>query len=132
MKKLLFSLLIGLLVLAGCQDVKIDYNQNYTSKDEVALYLHTYDELPPNYITKAEAYDLGWEPSEQNLWEITDQKSIGGDRFMNREKLLPDNTYFEADIDYNGKGRNAKRLVYSNDGKIYYTDDHYASFEELY
>lgn len=132
MKKFLFSLLIGLLVLTGCHEVKIDYNQSYTSRDEVALYLHTYDELPPNYITKSEAYDLGWEPSEQNLWEVTDRKSIGGDRFMNREKLLPDNTYFEADIDYNGKGRNAKRLVYSKDGKIYYTDDHYASFKELY
>lgn len=125
-----------LLLVSSChkpvETTQIEYNQSYTSKEEVAEYLHTYNELPPNYITKQEAYDLGWVPHQQNLWEVSDQKSIGGDRFMNREGLLPENTYFEADIDYQGKGRNAKRLVYSKDGKIYYTHDHYESFEELY
>jgi hypothetical protein len=132
-KRIFIGLILSLVLLSGCTfNDGIIYNEVYTSKDEVALYIHTYQELPPNYITKSEAYDLGWEPSQQNLWDVTDQKSIGGDRFMNREGLLPDNTYFEADIDYQGKGRNAKRLVYSDDGDIYYTDDHYASFQELY
>lgn len=111
---------------------EVEYGQSYTSKEEVALYLIEFEELPPNYITKEEAYDLGWEPSKQNLWEVTDHMSIGGDRFMNREGNLPKNTYYEADIDYQGKGRNAKRLVYTKDGTIYYTSDHYESFQEVY
>lgn len=135
-KKLL--LLAIILLISACQPLKkveepkgVVYNQRYTSKDEVAQYLIEFEELPPNYITKEEAYKLGWEPAKQNLWKVTDQMSIGGDRFMNREGLLPKNTYYEADIDYQGKGRNAKRLVYSKDGSIYYTSDHYESFEEI-
>lgn len=107
----------------------------YTSKDDVALYINNYDKLPGNYITKKEATDLGWIPSANNLWEVSERKSIGGDKFFNREQLLPNakgRTYYEADIDYNGKKRNAKRIVFSNDGLIYYTDDHYNSFEKLY
>ncbi len=70
-----------------------------------------------------------------NLWDVTDEMSIGGDRFGNREGLLPDASgrkWYEADIDYDGGRRNAKRIVFSNDGLIYYTDDHYESFEQLY
>lgn len=137
MKKWLKIFLIGLIILSGCQRVEnkpmeIVYGESYTSKEEVALYLHTYLELPANYITKSEAYALGWQPKDNNLWKVSDQKSIGGDRFMNREGLLPDDVYYEADIDYQGQARNAKRLVYTKDGDIYYTDDHYGSFKELY
>lgn len=112
--------------------VKVEYGQAYTSKEEVAQYLVEFKELPPNYITKQEAYDAGWVPDQQNLWEVTDHKSIGGDRFSNREGKLPKKmTYYEADIDYKGKGRNAKRIVYSNNFDIYYTDDHYETFKEI-
>lgn len=107
----------------------------YTSKDEVALYIIEYNKLPKNYITKEVAMSLGWKPSKNNLWQVSDKKSIGGDRFYNREKLLPQKRsriYYEADIDYAGKSRNAKRIVYSNDGLIYYTADHYDSFDILY
>ena len=113
----------------------IDEDGYYTSKDDVALYLHTYDKLPNNYITKKEATDKGWESSKGNLWEVTDRKSIGGDKFGNREKLLPredGREYYECDINYEGGYRGPERIVYSNDGLIYYTGDHYESFTLLY
>lgn len=113
----------------------IDEDGHYTSKDEVALYIHTYGRLPGNYIRKNDAMDLGWDASKGNLWDVTDEMSIGGDRFGNREGLLPDESgrqWYEADIDYEGGYRNALRIVYSSDGLIYYTDDHYESFEKLY
>lgn len=117
------------------QELNIDKNGTYSTKEDVSLYLHTYDTLPSNYITKSEAISLGWKASEGNLWDVSDKKSIGGDIFGNREKLLPDaneRTYYEADIDYQGGFRGPKRIVYSDDGLIYYTHDHYESFELLY
>lgn len=107
----------------------------YTSKDEVAEYIYLYGHLPPNYITKSEAQDLGWVASKGNLWKVAPGKSIGGDRFGNREGLLPTakgRKYYECDIDFDGKYRNAKRIVFSNDGLVYYTEDHYETFERLY
>lgn len=105
----------------------------YTDKDHVAAYIRTFGRLPSNYITKTQAKALGWE--SDNLWEYAPGKSIGGDRFGNREGLLPKKSgrqYYECDIDYKGGSRNAKRIVYSNDGLIFYTDDHYASYTQLY
>lgn len=107
----------------------------YTSKDEVAEYIYLYGHLPPNYITKSEAQDLGWVASKGNLWKVAPGKSIGGDRFGNREGLLPTakgRKYYECDIDFDGKYRDAKRIVFSNDGLVYYTEDHYETFELLY
>lgn len=107
----------------------------YTSKEDVSLYIHHYDKLPSNYITKKQAQSLGWDNKKGNLWEVAEGKSIGGDRFGNREKLLPEaegRIWTECDIDYSGGYRNEKRIVFSNDGLIYYTDDHYKSFEKLY
>lgn len=107
----------------------------YSTKEEVAEYLYLYGELPPNYLTKGEAEELGWDSREGNLWEVADGMSIGGDYFGNREGLLPDEPgrdYYEADINYQGGYRNAERIVFSNDGLIFYTDDHYESFEQLY
>lgn len=130
---LIVSLLIGCAPLAS--DVTIEENGIYTSPEEVAEYIHIYDKLPSNYISKNEARELGWISSEGNLWEVTDEMSIGGDRFGNREGLLPGEDgreYYEADVNYQGGFRGAERLVYSNDGLIFYTDDHYNSFEQLY
>ena len=107
----------------------------YTSKEEVALYIHLYNHLPGNYITKKEAQDLGWDSSKGNLNTVAPGKSIGGDKFGNREGLLPKKdgrVYYECDIDYKKGSRNAKRIVFSNDGLIYYTEDHYESYELLY
>ena len=119
---------------SGDSQPAIAEDGSYTSKDEVALYIHTYGHLPENYITKDEAYDLGWQ-SEGTLDEVAPGKSIGGDYFGNYEGILPDKPgrdYHECDIDYVSGNRNAKRIVYSNDGNIYYTEDHYNSFEHLY
>lgn len=113
----------------------IDENGSYSSMQEVADYIHAFGKLPPNYLTKNEARDLGWESSEGNLWEVAPGMSIGGDRFGNNEGLLPDangRKWTECDIDFDGSFRNAKRIVFSNDGLIYYTDDHYESFTQLY
>lgn len=107
---------------------------SYTSKEEVALYLHLYDHLPSNFITKQEARKLGWEGG--SLEPYAPGKCIGGDRFGNHEGILPEKEgrgYKECDIDTLGAGsRGAKRIVYSDDGLIYYTEDHYASFGLLY
>lgn len=113
---------------------KLDKNASYYSKDDVFTYLMEYGELPPNYLTKSEARKLGWDASSGNLWDVTDKGVIGGDRFGNREGNLPTKKgrqYFEADVNYEGGRRNAHRLVYSNDGLIFYTDDHYNTFEKL-
>ncbi len=115
--------------------ITVTEDGEYTDKDHVALYIHAYGHLPSNYITKNDAEDLGWVSSWGNLWEVAPGMSIGGSRFGNYENLLPTakgRKYFECDIDYGGKKRNAKRIVYSNDGLIFYTDDHYESFEQLY
>ncbi len=107
----------------------------YTSKEEVAQYIFLYGHLPDNFITKKEAKALGWVSSEGNLGEVAPGKSIGGDYFGNFEGNLPEKEgrdYHECDIDSNGGYRGAKRIVYSNDGLIYYTEDHYQTFELLY
>lgn len=107
----------------------------YSDRESVAEYLYRYRELPVNYITKKEAEALGWSQSEGNLWEVAPGKSIGGDVFGNYEGRLPRKNgrkYFECDIGYEGGRRNAKRIVYSDDGLIYYTEDHYETFELLY
>lgn len=107
----------------------------YTSKDEVALYLHTYGRLPRNYITKRDAQDLGWDSKKGNLWDVAPGMSIGGSPFGNYEGALPEKKgrkYFECDIDYEGGYRGAKRLIYSDDGLIFYTEDHYGTFEQMY
>lgn len=113
----------------------IDEYSFYRDKDDLAYYIHRYKKLPPNYITKREAADLGWKSEEGNLWEVTDGMSIGGDKFGNREGLLPEKEgriYYECDINYEGGYRGAERIVFSNDGLIFYTEDHYESFTQLY
>lgn len=107
----------------------------YTAKEEVAAYLHSYGHLPDNFITKKEAKKLGWVSSEGNLAAVAPGKSIGGDYFGNYEGSLPEKegrNYYECDIDSDGGYRGAKRIVYSDDGLIYYTEDHYETFELLY
>ena len=107
----------------------------YDSKEEVALYLHLYGHLPDNYVTKQEAEAKGWTGGSVEPY-TGEGTAIGGSRFGNYEGLLPKaagRTYTECDIGTVGKtSRGAKRLVFSNDGLIYYTEDHYESFELLY
>lgn len=107
----------------------------YSSKEEVALYIHLYGHLPDNFITKRKAQDMGWSGGSVERY-AGEGTAIGGSRFGNYEGLLPEaegRTYTECDIDTVGSSsRGAKRLVFSNDGLIYYTEDHYGSFELLY
>ena len=127
------------LVLIDSEDAEtpepaIDENGTYDDKESVALYLHTYGKLPSNYITKKEAEALGW--TGGSLERYAPGKCIGGTYFGNYEGLLPKKKgreYHECDIGTIGKSsRGAKRIVYSNDGLIYYTGDHYETFELLY
>ncbi len=115
--------------------VSVEEDGEYTSKDEVAAYIHEFGHLPSNFITKKEAKKLGWISSEGNLSEVAPGKSIGGDYFGNYEGKLPEKsgrTYYECDIDSDGGYRGAKRIIFSDDGLIFYTEDHYNSFEQLY
>ena len=117
------------------EDPMVEEDGWYNTKDEVALYIYLYGELPDNYITKNEARDLGWDSAKGNLWDVADGMSIGGDRYYNNDDQLPEEKgrkYYECDINYEGGYRGGERIVYSNDGLIYYTGDHYESFECLY
>lgn len=108
---------------------------SYTTPEDVAEYIHTFGTLPDNFITKNEAEALGWVSSEGNLWDVADGMSIGGDRFGNYEKLLPDadgRKWTECDVNYTGGFRGGERIVFSNDGLIFYTNDHYKTFVQLY
>ena len=115
--------------------VKVEEYGEYTSISEVTVYLIEYSMLPCNYITKAEAKELGWTAKKDNLGEIMPGCSIGGDKFQNREKLLPakkGRTWYECDINAIDGKRSDERIVYSNDGLIYYTPDAFESFIKLY
>lgn len=119
----------------GLPDDTVAQGGSYTERDEIALYLHLYGDLPANFLTKREAEALGWDSAQGNLDEVAPGMSIGGDRFGNYEQALPDapgRTWRECDVAYTGGYRGAQRIVYSNDGLIYYTDDHYETFERLY
>ena len=108
---------------------------HYSDPVSVALYLHTYGHLPDNYLTKSEAEALGWNNSLGNLWDVAPGCSIGGDKFGNREGLLPKakgRQYYECDVNFDGGFRGGERIVYSNDGLIFYTADHYSSYTQLY
>ena len=117
------------------EGIQVDEDGTYTSKEEVAAYIYEFGHLPDNFITKKEAKALGWESKEGNLAEVAPGMSIGGDHFGNYEGLLPEEDgrdYYECDINSDGGYRGAERIVFSNDGLIYYTEDHYESFELLY
>lgn len=115
-------------------DPILDADGWYYSAEDVSLYLYLYGCLPENFITKNEARELGWDGG--SVEDYAPGCAIGGDKFGNREGLLPKaegRQYYECDIDTDGEdSRGAKRIVYSNDGLIYYTEDHYESFALLY
>lgn len=111
----------------------IKKNGTYDQKDDVAEYLSIYKKLPKNYIKKEEAKRLGW--SGGSVERVAPGKAIGGDHFGNYEKKLPNKkgrSYYECDIDTLGKkNRGPKRIIYSDDGLIYYTGDHYDTFQKM-
>lgn len=121
-------------ITVDAADYDVEEGGRYDTMEEVAIYLTFFDELPENYIAKKEAQALGWDNRKGNLWKVADGCSIGGDRFGNYEGLLPDakgRRWTECDIGFDGGYRNGQRIVFSNDGLIYYTADHYQSFDEI-
>lgn len=146
LKRWLFAALLGVALLfltawgtaetlvIDAADYDVVQDGWYDTLEEVAIYLTDYGELPGNYLTKQEAQRLGWSAKQGNLWQVAYGCSIGGDRFGNYEGLLPEakgRKWTECDIDFDGGYRGAKRIIFSNDGLLYYTEDHYESFDEL-
>ena len=114
--------------------VPVFCENNYTRALTDTMYLN-YGKLPPNFITKSEAQKLGWDSSRNYVGDVAPGKSIGGDRFGNYEGLLPEKsgrTWKEADVNYVSGPRGAERIVFSNDGLVYYTGDHYESFTQMH
>lgn len=105
----------------------------YYDLENVVLYLDAYGELPDNYITKKEAQELGWQGG--SVERYLEGAAIGGDRFGNREGLLPKEqgrSYTECDLNTHGESsRGAERLIFSNDGLYFHTEDHYETFTEV-
>lgn len=116
------------------QETALAEDGSYDSPEDVALYIHTYGRLPSNFITKKQARDLGWEGGSVEKYAAG--MCIGGDRFGNYEGLLPEKagrSYTECDVNTLGKdSRGAERVIFSNDGLVYYTGDHYKSFTLIY
>lgn len=113
----------------------VEYEKEYYSKEEVAMYLYKFGELPKNYITKSQAKKLGWKAKKGNLWAVSDRKCIGGDIFTNYQRLVPSEhgrIWFECDVNYNGGFRGNERIIYSSDGLIYFTCDHYRTAKLLF
>lgn len=102
-----------------------------TEEKTVINYVKQNHRLPDYYITKNEARKQGWNPSKGNLCDVLPGKAIGGDKFSNREGNLPQSEkYFEADVNYNCGNRNSDRIVFTKNGDVYLTKNHYKSFEK--
>lgn len=105
--------------------------EELTNDDKVISYVKSNHKLPDFYITKSEAKNQGWNPSKGNLCEVLQGKAIGGDKFSNREKSLPNGEqYYEADVNYNCGNRGADRIVFTKNGDVWLTKNHYKSFEK--
>lgn len=124
----------GKMIEVSAADYPVAEDGVYSSMEEVAVYIATYQKLPGNFITKNNAAARGWDSRKGNLDEIAPGSSIGGDRFGNYEQQLPDEKgrkWTECDIGFNGGYRGGERIVFSNDGLIYYTGNHYQSFSQV-
>lgn len=118
---------------AGGADIPLSPEISYTSAKEIALYLHTFGQLPHNFITQEVAASLGWDGGD--LWAVAQGMSIGGDLYSDSSGLLPEQeerTWRICDVNYRGGARGDERIVYSSDGLIFYTSDLGASFTQLY
>lgn len=106
-----------------------------TAPQDIADYIFAHGTLPDNFLTKNEARQLGWDSSKNYVSDVAPGYSIGGDKFGNYEGLLPDASgrkWYEADANYTVGPRGAERILYSSDGLVYYTNDHYQTFTEMY
>ena len=106
-----------------------------TAPQDIADYIFAHGTLPDNFLTKSEARQLGWDSSQNYVSDVAPGYSIGGDKFGNYEGLLPEASgrkWYEADTNYTAGPRGAERILYSSDGLVYYTNDHYQTFTELH
>ncbi len=116
-------------------ETQVEESGPITDPQAIADYIFAHGELPDNFITKEEAKTLGWDSEWNYVGDVAPGMSIGGDRFGNYEGKLPKvkgRKYYECDANYRGKKRGAERIIYSNDGHVWYTKDHYETFEELF
>ena len=129
------------------ETLSLEEGGTYNTKDEVCAYLVQFHTLPDNYMSKSKARKQGWEGGALN--RVIPGMCIGGSVYENFEEKLPvlrGRTYYECDIDTleGTGGRGAKRIVFTSGGNsygenadgddwnIYYTEDHYKTFEHLY
>ena len=113
--------------------ISVEKEGEYISMEEVAAYIYQYGELPDNYITKEELVKKGWIPKNTTVDEIAPGRIVGGGTYIDETvEQAEGRIYYECDVNYTEGARGAERLVYSNDGMIYYTPDHYETFELLY
>ena len=137
-----YGVIIVLVIISGfyinrktvSQQINIEQFdiQKLSSEAVVVPYVKEYHRLPDYYISKSEARRLGWQSEKGNLCKTLPGKIIGGDRFTNREGRLPEKKgriWTEADLNYDCGNRNTDRLIFSNDGLIYVTYDHYNTFQ---
>ena len=132
---LLASLMMALTGLTGCKAPEKAETGPIIQPQAIADYIFENGTLPPNFIRKQEAEALGWDPRRNDLSDVAPGMSIGGDHFGTYEGALPKvkgRKYYEADANYTGGNRGAERIIYSNDGHVWYTADHYRTYTELY
>ena len=106
-------------------------DMGYNGADAQLYYLNR---LPNYYVSKKEAYSEGWKPNHKKLDKVLPGKMIGGDIYTNDDQKLPfmpGRIWYEADINYTGGKRNRQRILYSSDGLIFVTYDHYQTFYEI-
>lgn len=102
--------------------------------DGADAYLFYIGQLPDYYIYIEDARNLGWIPREGNLSTVAPDKMIFGGEFSNREGKLPSSPgriWYEADINYVSGHRGSERILFSSDGLIFVTYDHYKTFYEI-
>ncbi len=89
--------------------------------------------LPDYYISKKEISRLGWKWGKSPV-KFAPGKMVTGGIYSNRNRHLPHapgRIWWEADINYYSGRRNMHRLLWSNDGLLFVTYDHYETFLEI-
>ena len=106
-----------------------------SGKNGADYYIMETGQLPSNYISKDDAQNVyGWNQRKNTISGKIPGKMIGGDVYDNKNGHLPNapgRIWYEADINYLGGSRNKERIVYSNDGLIFVTYDHFKTFIEI-
>ena len=98
------------------------------------IWLKVLGKLPQNYISYQDAIKAGWKKKKGNLNKVAPGKMLAKGGYKNRNGHLPEKSgriWYEADINYKWGYRGKDRILYSNDGLIFVTYDHYKTFIEI-